>query len=64
MRFRLPSFEFYQRMSARERLLSLIVGGGVLFVVNLVAISVLLRSSRELRTQIAAKSQELSVQQM
>ena len=64
MHFRLPSFEFYQRMSARERFLTLIVGGSLLFIVNLVAISVLLRSSRELRTQIADKSQELSVQQM
>ncbi len=64
MRFRLPTFEFYQRMSARERLLSLIVGGSLLLVANLVAISVVLRSSRELRTQIADKSQELRVQQM
>ena len=62
MRFSLPSFEFYQRMSARERLLSLLVAGALLFIVNLVAISTLLRSSRDLRAQLADKSQELHVE--
>lgn len=51
-------------MSPRERTLSLIVGGAVLLVANLVAISTLLRSSRELRAQIADKSQELHVQSL
>ena len=62
MRFPLPSFEFYQRLSPRERTLSLIVGGALLLVANIVAISTLLRSSRELRTQIADKSQVLHTQ--
>ncbi len=62
MRFQLPSFEFYRRMSARERTLSLLVGGTLLLVANLVALSTLLRSSRELRAQIADKSQELHIQ--
>ena len=64
MRFSLPSFEFYQRMSRRERVLSLIVAGAVLFAANLVALSTLLRSSRDLRAQITAKSQELRVQSL
>ena len=64
MRFKLPSFEFYHRMSARERMLSLVVGGALLLIVNLVAISTLLGSSRELSGQLASKSQELNVQNM
>ncbi len=64
MRFRLPSFEFYQRMSPRERTLSLIVGGTLLLALNLIVIATLLRSSRDLRTQIAAKTQELHVQSL
>ena len=64
MRLRLPSFEFYHRLSARERTLSLLVVGALLLVVNLVAISTLLRSSRDLRAQIVDKTQELRVQSM
>ena len=62
MIFKIPSFEFYQRISLRERVLSLIVAGALLLVANLVALSTLLRSSRDLRAQIAEKSQELHVQ--
>ena len=51
-------------MSARERLLSLIVGGTVLFIANLAAISILLHSSRELRGQIADKTQDLHLQNL
>ena len=64
MKFPLPSFDFYRRMSARERALSLIVAGTVLAIVNLIAISTLLRASRDLRAQYADKSQELHVQSM
>lgn len=64
MRFPVPSFDFYRRMSARERLLSLIVGGTLLLIGNLFAISVLLRSSRDLRAQIAEKSQDLHIQSL
>lgn len=64
MRFQLPSFEFYHRMSPRERMLSLIIAGALLLVINLVAISTLLKSSRELSEMLASKSQELNVQNM
>ncbi len=64
MRFALPAFDFYHRMSTRERLLSLLVGGTLLFIGNLVAISTLLRSSRDLRAQIAEKSQDLHIQNL
>ena len=64
MRFQLPSFEFYQRMNPRERTLSLIVGGALLLVLNLIAIATLLRSSRDLRAQIAGKTQELHLQSL
>ena len=64
MPFQLPTFEFYQRMSPRERRLSLIVAGAVLLVANLIAISTLLRSSSDLRAQIATKTQELHVQSL
>ena len=64
MRFRLPTFEFYYRMSARERALSLMIFGALLLIANLVAISMLLRSTRDARAQIADKSQELHVQNL
>ncbi len=64
MRFSLPTFEFYQRLSARERLLGLIVGGTLLFIGNLLAISTLLHSARDLRAQIAEKSQDLHLQSL
>ncbi len=63
MRFKLPSFEFYHRMSRRERVLSLVVGGALLLIIN-IAISTLLRSSRDLSGQLSSKSQESDVQNM
>lgn len=55
-----PSFAFYHRLNPRERVLLLIVVGSVLFILNLIVLSFLLRTSRELNQQYAAKSQELN----
>ena len=64
MPLQLPTFDFYQRMSPRERRLGQIVAGAVIVALNLIAISILLRSSRDLRAQIAAKTQELHMQNL
>ena len=55
-----PSFAFYHRLNPRERVLLLIVVGSVLFILNLIVLSFLLRTSGELNQQYAAKSQELN----
>ena len=54
-----PTFAFYHRLNSRERVLLLIVGGSVAFIVNLILLSVLLRNSRELGQQYTEKTQEL-----
>lgn len=55
---------YYRRLTARERALVLITGGAVLFIANLVLLSVLLRSARELGGAYAEKSQQLSGEQL
>ena len=60
----LPSFAFYHRLNPRERVLLLVTAGSVLFILNLVLLSFLLRNSRELNLQHAAKSQELRGEQL
>ncbi len=57
--FPLPTFAFYQRLTARERVLLLIVGGSLVVIVNLILLSVLIRSWRDLSLQYTEKSQEL-----
>ena len=58
----LPSFEFYQRLSPRERVLTLLVGGTVFVLVNLFVLSSLLGAFRGVNRQYAEKSQELELQ--
>ena len=55
-----PSFAFYHRLNSRERVLLLVTAGSLLFILNLVLLSFLLRNSHELNLQYAAKSQELN----
>ena len=57
--FPTPTFAFYHRLNSRERVLLLIVGGSVVFIANLILLSVLLRNSRELGQQYTEKTQEL-----
>ena len=57
--FKLPSFAFYQRLTARERTLLLLVGGSLVLIVNLILLSVLIRSWRDLNLEYTQKSQEL-----
>lgn len=54
----LPTFAFYQRLSPRERLLTLLVAGSVFFFVNLFALRGLATSFRELNEQRRQKSLE------
>lgn len=58
--FRPPSLAFYHRLNSRERVLLLLVGASLLFVVNLFLLSLLIRSWRDLSLQYAEKSQELT----
>lgn len=57
--FKLPSFAFYHRLNPRERVLLLAVAGTVVFVVNLILLTFLIRTSRDLGLAYTAKSQEL-----
>ncbi len=60
----LPSFAFYERLSPRERLLTLIVGGAVFFVVNVIVLSMLLKSFGQGRRDYAEKAQQVKLQQI
>ncbi len=60
----MPSFAFYQRLSPRERVLSLLVGGAVFIVANMIVLSVLLGGFRENRKDYADKSQDMRVQEI
>ena len=62
--FSLPTFEFYQRLNPRERVLALTVAGAVFVVLNLIALSTLLRSFRETRAAYAERSQEYRFQEI
>ena len=64
MRFPVPTFAFYLRLNPRERVLLLVMGGAVLFIVNLILLSFLLRHTRDLNLQYAEKSQELDREQL
>lgn len=55
---------YYRRITPRERVLLLITGGAVLFVVNLVLLNILLNSGRELGSAYAEKSQQLRGEQL
>ena len=59
-----PNFAFYHRLNPRERVLLLITAGAVLFILNLILLSVLLRNSRELNAQYTEKSRELEREQL
>lgn len=58
----IPSFDFYRRLSPRERVLVLLVGGAVLVLVNIVVLSLLLNGFRTGRRLYAEKSQDLRLQ--
>ena len=57
-----PSFEFYQRLSSRERVLVALVGGVVFLLGNILLLSLLIGGFREGRRQYEAKSQEVRLQ--
>lgn len=56
----LPKFAFIQRLNPRERVLLLIIGVALVFIVNVILLSVLIRSWRDLNLQYAEKSLELN----
>ena len=60
----LPSFAFYERLSPRERVLTLIVGGAVFIVLNIVVLSMLLKSFSQGRRDYAEKAQQVKLQQI
>ena len=59
-----PTFGFYQRLSARERMLTLLVGATVFVVINLILLSMLIGSFGENRRLYAQQSQELKIQSL
>ncbi len=54
-----PVVAYYQRLTARERVLLLAVGGTLLAVANLILLSVMIHSWTDLNQQYTAKSQDL-----
>ena len=60
----MPSFAFYERLSPRERLLSLIVGGAVFVVMNIIVFTMLLKSFAQGRRDYAEKAQQVKLQQI
>lgn len=60
----LPSFEFYHRLSRRERVLLLMVAGAMFFILNLVALRVLITSYRQLTAERRAKAFEAQTVRM
>ena len=62
--FPFPSFEFYQRLSMRERVLSLIVGGALFFIANLILLSMLLGGFRESRREYVEKARDVRLQEI
>jgi hypothetical protein len=57
-------FAFYQRLSARERTLLLIVAGAVFVLANLIGVSALAGAFGELRRDCAEQSANLQVQRI
>lgn len=60
----LPTFAFYERLSPRERVLTLIVAGAVFLVINLVVLRGLTTSFRNLAAQRKQKSFEAETLRM
>ena len=60
----LPRFEFYQRLSPRERTLTLLVAGTAFLLGNVLVLSLLIGGFREGRRAYSEKSQDLRLQEI